>query len=284
MLDEIPLVCPLDGLSLARESMTLRCENGHSFDIARQGYVNLLPVQHKTSLAPGDSKQMVDARRRVLDAGLFTGLANAIASILTREVVGALPSGRSLLVDAGCGEGFYTHRFADTLERSGRSVSVLGIDISKPAIIAAAARYRNLAWAVASNRRLPVPHNRADVITSLFGFETWEPWSKLQRAGQMVLVVDAGPQHLIELRRVIYPDVRVHDAPAHAAAVESGYKMQFDQKVTYTTYAENRQMIADILCMTPHGYKITPQGRKAADALDGLTLTLDATIRLFLRE
>ena len=92
------LACPLDGCPLVPSEKTWRCENGHSFDVARQGYVHLLPVQKKRSLDPGDSKEMVAARQRFLNAGFYTNIAEAVSD----QVLQWLPSeGTGSILDAG---------------------------------------------------------------------------------------------------------------------------------------------------------------------------------------
>ena len=92
------LICPLDKQPLQLNERTWCCENGHSYDVAKQGYVNLLPVQNKRSKDPGDSKAMVQARRKYLEEGHYLPLARALADIV-------LEQGDQTLLDAGCGEG-----------------------------------------------------------------------------------------------------------------------------------------------------------------------------------
>lgn len=278
-LRRIPFECPLDGLRLEVGARTLTCAGGHSFDVSAQGYVNLLPVQFKASRDPGDSRPMVDARRRVLDAGLFDPLANAAARIVGDHM--ASGGHEALLVDAGCGDGFYTARLASALPQP--NPLVLGIDISKWAVSAAAKRHRHIAWAVASNKRLPVRRGSAAMITSLFGFETWQVWAGLQSSGQLVMVVDPGPLHLIELREIIYESVRTHDAPRNESALASGYSLIAESGVRFGAVAEGGGILGDILEMTPHGHKITAAARASVHSLDRLELTIDALIRVYRR-
>lgn len=276
-LRRVPFECPLDGLPLAAGERSLACATGHSFDVSAQGYVNLLPVQFKASKDPGDSREMVEARRRVLDAGVYDALADAVAAVV-REHAAAM--GEGVLVDAGCGEGFYTARMAGALPAE---PVVLGMDISKWAVAAAAKRYRDVAWAVATNKRIPVRRGSAGIITSLFGFATWDAWAELQRDGQIVVAVDAGPDHLIELRERIYETVRTHDAPPNEAALASGYTVADTRGVRFQTTVRDGAILDDILEMTPHGHRTTPAAREAVRALDRLDLTFDAVIRVYRR-
>ena len=130
------LACPLDGAPLQRQGGSLRCADGHCFDLAAQGYVNLLPVQNKRSLDPGDSKEMVAARRRFLEAGHYQPIADAVA----RAVLAAAAPGRTLTcLDAGCGEGYYLRQLAAAAGNA-HPLALLGLDISKWAVQAAAKR------------------------------------------------------------------------------------------------------------------------------------------------
>lgn len=284
VLNDIPFTCPLDGLPLTPDAGALSCPKGHSYDISARGYINLLPVQFKKSRDPGDSKSMVAARRRVLDTGLFDPLAERLCEIVDKELE-VIGEDRPLLVDAGCGEGFYTARMeAFFRERAGIcATQILGVDISKWAVMAAAKRSRDIAWVVASNKRLPLLRGTASGITSLFGFETWPDWAALQNSGQFVTVVDAGPRHLVELREIIYPSLQLHEPPGHESAAASGYILAEENACRFEQKHLNADMLMDLLEMTPHGRKSTPEARDRLKSATGLSLTFDTVIRTYRR-
>ena len=131
------LACPIDGGQLEPQEKQLVCENGHTFDIARQGYVNLLAVQQKRSKQPGDSKEMVLARAQLLNSGLYEPIANTIVDIAFARIGYNQPAS---LMDAGCGDGYYLDFLFNKLmaKEGSNELSFLGLDISKPAIIEAA--------------------------------------------------------------------------------------------------------------------------------------------------
>ena len=281
-LAAVPLICPLDGLALRPEAGCLRCAAHHAFDLSAAGYVNLLPAQHKASREPGDSKAMVSARRRVLEAGLFSPVADLTAEAAHQALVGV---DHLLLMDAGCGEGDYTARITHQLRDGRRDLQVVpvGVDISKWAVLAAAKRYPDMAWVVASNRRLPVAQGSAGLICSLFGFPMWAPWSDLQEPGQLVITVDAGARHLIELRDIIYPSTRAQDPPRPEAARSSGYELIAETRASYVREIGDWRVLDDILEMTPHGHKISPAARAQIQDVPSLRLTFDAIVRTFRR-
>src|SRR5437763_1037018 len=129
------------GSDLVREGGRAVCARGHSFDVARSGYLNLLQPQDRRSKQPGDSAAAVGARRRLHDRGVTEPLLKAI------EGIAGLGPGDELF-DAGCGEGFYAGRLAE-----GSGCHAHGVDLSIPAIDAAARRYPGCEWVVANADR-----------------------------------------------------------------------------------------------------------------------------------
>ena len=158
----ITLRCPVCheplAQSLPSSGSGLGCSQNHQFDQARQGYFNLLPGHKKRSKNPGDDKTMVQARTRFLDKGYYQPVADSLAGILSR-LSESSQSPLSIL-DAGCGEGYYTERLHKTFP----DASVAGIDISKPAIMACCKRSKAIQWLVGSVNDIPVKDQELDVI------------------------------------------------------------------------------------------------------------------------
>ncbi|MAA63070.1 MAG: rRNA (guanine-N1)-methyltransferase, partial [Idiomarina sp.] len=127
------LRCPIEHSPLQLVGGSWRCENGHSYDVAKQGYVNLLPVQNKRSKDPGDSKAMVQARREFLDQGYYQPLAQVLADTVFAQ-------GEQAVLDAGCGEGYYLRYLVEQAEQNGTDLCMAALDISKWAVQAAAKR------------------------------------------------------------------------------------------------------------------------------------------------
>jgi 23S rRNA (guanine745-N1)-methyltransferase len=273
------LACPLDGLPLAPAERQLRCANGHSFDVARQGYVNLLPVQNKKSREPGDSTDMVEARRRFLDAGFYEPISRQVNALVQRH----LPAGAVCVMDAGCGEGYYLDQLSRALDGSGREASLIGLDIAKPAVIAATRRNKDITWLVASNNNPALLPQSVDLIPCMFGFPIYDAFARVLKPGGKLLLVDAGPDHLIELREVIYPEVRKSPPPGLDKARQEGFELIDSQTLTYQTSELNRAQIADLLRMTPHLFRATHAGKEAAAQLESIRLTVDVQFRVLER-
>jgi 23S rRNA (guanine745-N1)-methyltransferase len=185
------LVCPVRNcrVALVREERRVLCARGHSFDIARSGYVNLLQPQDRRSRQPGDTTAAVAGRRRLHDRGVTGLLLHAIA-----EIVAASPG--DIVLDAGCGDGFYL----GTLARQ-TGFSAHGVDISIPAIDAAARRYRGCEWIVANaDRFVPYADRSFSVVLSITARMNASEFRRVLRQDGRLLVALPAPEDLVELR------------------------------------------------------------------------------------
>ncbi len=240
--------CPLDA--------QWQCRNGHSFDVARQGYVNLLTVDQKHSLHPGDTREMVAARRRFLSCGYYAPISDTLCALL-REFA---PNAQTLL-DAGCGEGYYLSRLTQIPER-------WGIDISKDATRFAAAGDKQSHYLTASAAHLPFAENSFDALTCLFALTAQAEFARVLKPGGVFIQAVTGQAHLRALREVIYPELREKDKSA-APALE-GLTHLATRTAEFDFSLQNAQEIADLLAMTPHFWRIGREGALAAQALTRL--------------
>ena len=185
------LLCPVRNchLPLAREERRLLCARGHSFDVARSGYINLLQPQERRSKQPGDTPAALRARRQLHDLGATRPLLHAIA-----ELLAASPG--DIVLDAGCGEGFYLA----TLARQ-TGFSAHGVDISVPAIDAAARRYPECEWIVANaDRFVPYADRSFSCVLSITARMNASEFRRVLRDDGRLLVALPAPDDLIELR------------------------------------------------------------------------------------
>ena len=271
------LACPLDGKPLHSNGSVWRCANGHGFDIASQGYANLLPVQRKRSRDPGDSKEMVACRRRFLNAGYYQPIAEAVR----RAVLDATsPSATIRCLDAGCGEGYYLRQLAAPGEEA-RQLALVGLDISKWAVLSAAKQDKRIAWVVGSNANLPVLPRTLDCILCMFGFPVHAEFARVLKPGGQLVQVDAGPEHLRELREIIYPALKA-ERPSEIA-VPQGFTLLSSAAVCYATEIKGQEAIADLLAMTPHRFRATSEGKARVAALQSLSVAVDVRLTRHLR-
>ena len=277
-LSHSALCCPLDGKPLQQQDKQLRCPDGHSFDIARQGYVNLLGAGDKRSRDPGDTKAMIAARRAFLDAGYYQPIADKLGELVGEVLGDGRPGQSPLLVDAGCGEGYYLQQLRDSLDID---TGLLGFDISKWAMQAAARRL-SATWLVASNRHIPLADHSVDILLSLFGFPDYREFRRVVRPGGGLLLVNAGPEHLLALREIIYPEVRRTVSVESLRAQESGFESVAQSELAYDIALPDQDTIGQLLAMTPHLFRASADGKQRAAALDELTLGVEVVFE-FLR-
>ncbi len=272
------IACPIDGDNLVSSGKQLNCSNGHSFDIARQGYVNLLPVQHKRSKQPGDSKAMVLARSDFLDSGIYEPIAEKLNALVLSQMT---EDKDHCILDAGCGEGYYLDSLCHFLraQERDRNVSFIGLDISKDAIIQSSRRNKQICWLVGTNRQPPVVTESIDIILCLFGFVNIQAFSKILKPGGLLILVDPGTEHLKELREIIYPEVN-KTQPQDAIAEQSGFTLLTKEALTYRTMLDSNELIKHLLLMTPHFYRASKEGRVRAEALSKLDITVSVLFRV----
>lgn len=272
------LACPLDGAPLHRTGSAWRCAIGHNFDIASQGYTNLLPVQNKRSRDPGDSKAMVAARRRFLNAGFYQPIAAAVNQAVLSDVS---PDTTISCLDAGCGEGYYLRQLSAAISDE-QTLALLGLDISKWAVLSAAKQDPRPNWIVGSNANLPVQSGTLDRVLCIFGFPVYAEFARALKPEGQLVQVDAGPDHLRELREIIYPSLKP-ERTADRQAPE-GFTELSTETVRFQLALAGAEQIADLLAMTPHLYRANAEGRAKAAALTALSVSVDVRLRCFERD
>lgn len=254
--------CPVCQQILSAVDQRLVCDNKHSFDRHKKGYVNLLMSHHKNSKAPGDNAEMVNGRRAFLRAGNYQAFANAIVAMASQCQQTDKPL---KIVDAGCGEGFYT----DQLQAKITNSIVYGFDISKPAI-AAAASNKNVEWSVASSNRPPFINNSIDLIVSIFSRVEREAFLTLLAPKGYILYAGPGDQHLQGLRHIIYDQVNDYSTEKHQDYFGDDFSLVAQQSLQVPIHLDNNISIKQLLSMTPHAHRISRTGRERLDKINAL--------------
>lgn len=275
------MICPMDGSILKRVENSLHCQHNHQFDIARQGYVNLLPVQFKRSRSPGDTKEMVQARRDFLTTTAYQGISDHLNQLVLAEsnVNITDTSAPFNLLDAGCGEGYYLARLNQALTNAHNNVQTFGVDIAKFAILAAAKSDKKSQYIVASNKHLPLLDAHFDIIVCAFGFPCFAEFAKKLKPNGKLILVESGEKHLIELRNKIYPSLKAYQQNPYPDAIEAGLSWYKQDNICYEQLLD-KSALANLLLMTPHIHKASHEKKKALENLSELNITIDINYRI----
>jgi len=230
----------------------LRCETGHSFDLAREGYVNLLVG--KRPAITGDSAAMIAARRAFLARGHYAPLVQAVAG----AAAGAQPQ---VVADAGCGEGYYLGALAGTPEFSG--ARFYGTDISKPAIVAAAKAYPGMMFAVAdTNGLLPFADHSVDVLIDVFAPRNAGEFARVVRPGGRLVVAIPGADHLAELRTRFHMLAIEPNKAEKIVSQMAGFVLEGRREVR-ASFDLSGEALQELVGMTPSIRHLDEEGRRA---------------------
>ncbi len=237
-------LCPLCHKALQLNQRSYKCENNHQFDVAKEGYVNLMPVQHKRSKDPGDNKEMMQARRRFLDGDHYHQLRQTVADLLKQNHP-------QQILDIGCGEGYYTHYFKQVLSADNQASTVFGLDISKIAIRYAAKRYPDCRFSVASSHRLPFADRSLNAVVRIYAPCKAEELERVLDHHGILITVTPAARHLYQLKELIYQDVVLHDESGEEL---TAFELSHEQKLSYSMNLSGQDAF-DLLQMTPFAWR-----------------------------
>lgn len=266
--------CPVCGAELDRGERAYTCPGGHSFDIAREGYVHLLPANRMHSKAPGDDKGMAAARSRFLNGGYYSHLRQALCGL-------ALEYGgdAGAVLDSGCGEGYYTQGVYQALSGAGQAPSLAGIDISKFCLRRAAKRVCTGEFAVASAYRLPLGDGTVGLVVNCFSPMAGEEFHRVLAWGGKLLYVVPAPDHLWELKTLLYKS----PYPNPDQVVEyHGFRL-LEVVAVERTVAVEGEALSDLFQMTPYYYNTPRDAVERLEAADGLELRANFRVHVFER-
>lgn len=261
----LPLLCPLCKTPLIPDGGVYHCRNRHSYDRSHYGYTNLLSP--KGAGQHGDNREMILSRRAFLEGGWYQPLRDAIC----RAAVGAVPEG-GIVLDAGCGEGYYTDALIAAL--SGQGVRGIGVDISREALREAGkrptARDGTLSLFVAGVYDMPVADHSVDLVLNVFAPLAADEYRRVLKPGGCLLMAIPDARHLWELKSVLYDtpyENRVQDTAL------PGFSPADVTPLTTRFTLPTQQAIRSLFAMTPYYYRTPEAGRARLAALSSLTVT-----------
>lgn len=262
-------ICPVCRKGLFPQGKSLVCENRHTYDVAREGYVNLLPVQKKHARDPGDTKEMVEARRAFLDRGFYTPFRET-----AKEVMASAATPGTVYLDAGCGEGYYTRVLSEGMD-------AFAFDISKCAVRAAAKRDGHTLYAVAGSYDIPFPDGGADFLTAIFSPIAEREFRRVVRPGGYLMIAVPTERHLFGLKTLLY------DAPYENEYRETDYPgFRQVERVRRESVLEtdDNGAIRSLFAMTPYFWKSSKETSRRAMEADTLRTEIGFDFILYRRE
>ncbi|WP_230658753.1 putative RNA methyltransferase [Psychrobacter sp. I-STPA10] len=290
LADSHSLRCPHCQSPLIIDKKTWQCDGSmnakqtkHPFDVARQGYVNLLPVQQKKSKAPGDSADSIAARQRFLAQGYYQPLRDAVMLQIKKHIAQQPKSSHqqatqqykksqvNIWLDVGCGDGYYTQAMAqiDTLD------ALLAVDISKPAVSCLAktlkqtgrlgylSQQRPVIYPlVASAAQLPIADTSLIGISSIFSPILPTEFARVLKVGGILVIAKPDEAHLASMRAGLFEQVRTHDSDKFLTQLAPFFALLSSEQVQ-CSLSLNADALADLLTMTPYAYRAAPAKREA---------------------
>lgn len=263
------LACPKCHKPLHLEGKSYRCEENHCYDLAKAGYINLLLNPDKSTNNPGDSKDSLIARKAYLDKGYYDPILFEVTNYIKEH---SLP--HMEIFDLGCGEGYYTYRMKQEL---GDAHTYYGLDISKEAMHMATRYDKDIHWIVGNSKNIPINDHSLDVITALFTVVNAEEIKRCLKEEGYMIHVTANTGHLIEIKELIYDEVKVKSDKFIRLPFEVLESYDFKKKISIN----NREDALNLLKMTPHYYHIKKERRNVLDTLQALDVTIDLRITVY---
>jgi 23S rRNA (guanine745-N1)-methyltransferase len=243
------IICPNCKSVLNKNEKTLQCLNGHSFDIAKEGYTNLLLPNQKKSLDPGDNKAMMNARESFLDIGHYDFLIEFIESSLFSFEDKTIDKNRNL-IDLGCGTGYYTRKILRE-----QNINKIGVDISKAGISKAAKLDRSSKYIISSIFNLPIEDYSVDIVLNIFSPVSIPEVKRILKPGGYFIKVVPAENHMREIASLVYEKVI-----PHSSSFETDISNYSEFSVVKTQDLEKSILLTgddlyNQISMTPYLYK-----------------------------
>ena len=252
--------CPICASRFGVNGASLVCVRGHSFDRSRDGYYNFL--LSSSSSNHGDNKEMLRARRDFLNTGAYLPLAELVSSMILKYTEGSCA-----LLDAGCGEGYYTDIFESKLRERDNCASVSALDISKDAVRLAAKRNPNVELAVSSVYKIPAENESFDAVVSIFSPLADAEILRVLKKGGLFAMAIPDKRHLFGMKSVLYE--RPYENEPQPTDIE-GFQLCEESKLSYPLNLDSREKISGLFKMTPYAYRTPPEAKERLLSYDKL--------------
>lgn len=256
-----PFICPVCQKRLETEGKSYVCENGHCFDKAKSGYVNLLLSQKPKNKNHGDDKLMIKARHSFLEKGYYEPLRQKLCELAEKYA-----EKDGLVIDAGCGECYYTAAIANRLKDKGTAVA--GADISKDALAIGSRRNKELFCAAASVFSLPFADNSADMLFTVFSPYCEKEYKRVLKPGGIMILAFPLENHLFSLKQAVY-DLPYKNEVKDCESLQ-GFELISLDRLSYEITLPCTEDIENLFSMTPYYYKTGIKDQQKLKRLNSL--------------
>jgi len=267
-MTESIIKCPICGEYLEKENRQMFCSNKHSFDIAKQGYVNLLISNKQKDLHHGDSAEMLQARKDILHNGYYSVIADELVKTISKK-----ESGLNIL-DVGTGIGYYVKEVKNNVPLN----TYYGLDISKKGVLEASKLDKEMNWIVGSGSKLPFMDESIDLIISVFSPIDEAEFSRVLKPSGTLLVVSPNENHLYELKEACYETVlpREYDKNELVTHFDKNESKNISKSEMF-----KKEHLKSLLMMTPHYWRTTLESKEKLYALDELKVNIDVVLNIY---
>lgn len=264
------LLCPKCSEELNIENRSYRCCNNHCYDIAKEGYVNLVLANKKHSANPGDSEDSLRARNIFLNKGYYQKLAEGLTSVIDRY----LKDGQFLL-DAGCGTGYYLNYIISHAERK---LQYFGTDLAKKGVSMAAKSCPQATLFVGNVFHLPVKDESLDCLMSVFCPYSAEEFYRVIKKNGYVIAVTPGKRHLYQIKEVVYEKPYLNAENGYDLP---GFELSEQFNITYNAFFKENEDIVTLWSMTPYIHNTSYQDNQKALTLDSISSDIDFLVSIY---
>lgn len=276
------LICPLCKSRLVKEVHCYKCTNNHTYDIAKEGYTNLLLINQKSSLDPGDDKSMVDSRRAFLDQGFYHSTVESIAHVILARTAsnGASQDAVKLrILDSGCGEGYYLDALRRLLSVKVPELETYGFDISKYAIQLASKKYRESTFFVSNiNYDFPFADTSFDFVLNIFSPRNSAEFFRILKADGRLIVVYPAVNHINRLRSVLKYGITYEEKTSDILAnLSQCFDLEQTLKVEHTVDLSAKD-VNNLAKMSPIFWQIDQTLLESLPPLDQETFSFNISV------
>lgn len=257
------LKCPKCNEALYLNQKSYQCSQNHSYDIAKEGYVNLVLNYNQES---GDNKLLIEARRNFLNLGYYQFLRDTLV-----EMIQLFP--HDVIVDAGCGEGYYTNEFGKYFP------NVIGIDLSKEGI-KKASKNSSVKYLINSIQNIALLSQSSDIVLSIFSYRNIEEFYRILKQDGYYIEVIPDQNHLIELKNALYDEVYLNEEEEN----NNDYFEKIDRINLQDKKELNQEELQLLFKMTPYYFKTSSKDKEKLEKIEKLTVTFSFIVNVYVKK